>query len=230
MKRFCRNLKDATRYALSDYKVIIIIGGFFALSSFINKFLSEWSFLYLTNLVMIFVIGYGSYIIVYTIESQNYLPKLDDFKGIIWEGIKKLGILVIYSIFITYMFAYAEVYYFQGNLLFSAIFIVLFALFWIIFIGGLINRYFNNGKFLSAFDIVKIVKLLFNFNLNNFTRLIIVVAISQIFAITVFIDIDQHTFCIFELFVSFFTFFLAPFLYIATKRLIGVYIKILLEK
>lgn len=53
--------------------------------------------------------------------------------------------------------------------------------------------------------------------------------ISQLFALSVFVNFDKNL-SVFEIFYSILTFFLAPYLFIATKRLIGLNIKELLDK
>lgn len=98
---------------------------------------------------------------------------------------------------------------------------------WLILIGGLINRYLNNGSFFKAFNLIEIVRLLSNLLGRNFFRLIVAVIIAQLFAISVFVDFHEG-FTLFELGYSIMTFFLAPFLFIATKRLVGLQVSELL--
>ena len=95
-------------------------------------------------------------------------------------------------------------------------------------IGGLFNRYLNGGVFLKAFDVPEIVRLLRSFDNRTFIRVIVAVIISQLFVVAVFVNFEQG-FSLLELLLTISTFFLSPFLYIATKRLTGLQVRNLLN-
>ncbi|WP_407392334.1 hypothetical protein [Methanobrevibacter sp.] len=146
----------------------------------------------------------------------------------IWEGFKKTCIIIVYSIFLTYVGHYAKEFFLSGNYLLGIILTVFFLLIYLMLIGGLFNRYLNKGKFFKAFDFVEIIKLLLSFDTRNFIRVLIAVVISQTFTVSVFIKIFPKILEL-ELLVTIAFFFLAPFLYMANKRLVGLQVRNLLH-
>ena len=227
MKTFYLSIKDAVRYALSDWKVVLVIGGLMCLSSISNK-ISVISLFKISNIFMVFVIGYGSFIAFYTIHGDDVPLNISNVKRIFWEGFKKSVILMFYSLFLNFFFTVAKSGYDKGDILIAVVSGLIFALIWLVLIGGLINRYLNKGKFTKAFDIVEIVKLLKSLIGHNFIRLIVAVIIAQVFALSVFIGL-QDGLSVLEIVHSILTFFLAPFLFIATKRLVGLNIRELVK-
>ena len=106
--------------------------------------------------------------------------------------------------------------------------IVLFVLIYLCLIAGLLNRYLHKGKFIEAFNIPEIIDLVHMFDVKSFIRVVGAVIISQAFAITVVIEFGKG-FTPIEMLMSLSTFFLAPFFYIAAKRLVGLNVRELLK-
>ena len=119
--------------------------------------------------------------------------------------------------------------YADGNLIFAVCFIILFVLIYLIFIVGLLNRYLHKGKFIEAFHLFEIIELIKLFDTKSFIKVIVAVMISQAFAASVVIPFTKG-FSLIDIIYSIATFFLAPFLYVATKRLIALNVYDLLEK
>ena len=227
MKLFLENIADAVKYALSDKKGIILISALLAITSFINKdgFLN--SFWRLFTVTLLIVMGYGSYVSWYTLKGSDEHPKLNNLKKLIWEGFKKSVITFIYSIGLTFFFHQAKVNW-NGNIPIALIFIILFALTYICLIAGLLNRYLHKGQFFKAFNLLEIIDLIRLFDIRSFIRVVAAVIISQTFAISVVIGFTDG-FSLTELLFSISTLFLAPFLYIAAKRLVGLNVRELLK-
>lgn len=95
--------------------------------------------------------------------------------------------------------------------------------------GSMFNRYLNNGKILKAFDLVEIYKLIRIFDTKSFLKVLTAVIISQTFALTVIIGFYGELNAV-KVTISVSSFFLAPFLYIAAKRFIGLNVRQMLEK
>ncbi len=227
MKLFFKNIIDAVNYALSDRKGIIIISALMAITSLINKngFLN--SFWKIFTVTLLIVMGYGSYVSWYTIKGSDKHPKINNLKKLIWEGFKKSVITFIYSIGLTFFIHQAKVNL-NSNIIIAVISIILFVLIYICLIAGLLNRYLHKGQFLKAFNLFEIIDLLQLFDIKSFIRVVGAVIISQAFAVSVVILFDPG-FSLTELLFSLSTFFLAPFLYIATKRFVGLNVRELLK-
>ena len=82
---------------------------------------------------------------------------------------------------------------------------------------------------MEAFHLREIINLIKIFETKSFIKVIIAVIISQAFAASVVIPFSNGLSLI-EIIYSIATFFLAPFLYVATKRLIALNVYDLLEK
>jgi hypothetical protein len=227
MKLFLDNIGDAVKYALSDRKGIIIISALMAITSIINKdgFLNP--FLRVFTLTLVIVMGYGSYVSWYTLKGSDEHPKINNLKKLTWEGFKKSVITFIYSIGLTFFFHQAKVNL-NGNIIIALISIILFVLTYLCLIAGLLNRYLHKGKFIEAFNLFEIIDLVQLFDIKSFIRVVCAVIISQVFAISVVIGFIDG-FNLTELLMSLSTFFLAPFFYIAAKRLVGLNIRELLK-
>lgn len=226
MRQFYEDIKNAIRYALSDRYAIIVIGGIFLLASLINKYADN--FLRLSNLILLYVVGYASFISWYTINGRDKHPNLKNVKRMAWEGFKKSTITMVYSFFLAIAAINANSFYSSGRYLPAIALTVLFLMIYLTLIGGLFNRYLNGGVFLKAFDVPEIVRLLKSFDDKTFIRVIVAVIISQTFIVSVFVNFDQG-FSLVELLFTISTFFLSPFLYIVTKRLTGLQVRNLLN-
>ena len=169
MKLFYENIKDAIRYALSDRYAILVIGTIFLSASLINKYASN--IFRLSNLILLYVVGYASFISWYTINGQDKHPRLNNVKRMAWEGFKKSTITIFYSIFLALAAINANSFYSSGNYLPAILLTILFAMIYLTLIGGLFNRYLNGGVFLKAFDVPEIVRLLRSFDNRTFIRL-----------------------------------------------------------
>lgn len=185
------------------------------MNSIVNKYFEYLSMFHLSNILMLVAIGYGSMVSMYTISSSDTLPEIRNIKRIVWEGIKKSLIIAFYTIFLSYLFHHAKIHYLNGKGPLFVICAILFALVWLILIGGLLNRYFHNGAFFKAFNLVEIFRLFTSYDKVTFVQIIIFVIISQLFVVTVFVNFHKG-FSLVELAYSVLTFFLAPFLFIAT--------------
>ena len=198
-----------------------------AITSLINKngFLNPfWKMFTVTLLI---VMGYGSYVSWYTLKGSDKHPKINNLKKLIWEGFKKSAIIFIYSIGLTFFFHQMKVNL-NSNIIIALISAILFVLIYICLIAGLLNRYLHRGKFIEAFNLIEIINLLRLFDIKSFIRVIVAVIISQVFAISVVIEFGPG-FSITEMLMSLSTFFLAPFFYIAAKRLVGLNVRELLK-
>jgi hypothetical protein len=227
MKIFMDNIVDAVKYSLSDRKGIVIISALMGITSFVTKNAHLNPFWKMITITLVIVMGYGSYVSWYTLKGSDEHPKINNIKKLTWEGFKKSVITFIYSIGLTYLFHLAKVNL-NGNITLALISIVLFLLLYLCMIVGFLNRYLHKGQFLKAFNLFEIIDLMRIFDLRSFIRVISAVIISQAFAISVVIKFNPG-FSLTELLMSLSTFFLAPFLYIAVKRLVGLNVRELLK-
>ena len=229
MESFLNYAKDAVRYALRDKYAIIIIGTIMLFSTIISKteiLPPNCKFL---NIFMIFVIGYGSFISYYTLKGRDEPPKIKRVRRIFWEGIKKTVILMIYSIPLLFLIKYGDDFYNHGNLPLAILCAILFALVYICLIGGLFNRYLNKRQFIKAFYINEIIELIRIFDKRSFFRVLIAVVIGQVFTVSVLLPYHKGHILV-MIFLAVLAFFLSPFLYLATKRLIGLNVRNLLKE
>lgn len=173
MKETYHNILDAIKYATSDFHIILIIGSILFLTSLINKWADEFTFIKLSNILMVFVIGYGSYISLCTVKGQDKPPLFVNIKKLFWEGVKKLTIISIYSFFLSYFYGKATIYIHNNELLLFIATVIIFLVIWLLLIGGLINRFFNDGKFFSAFNLKEIVEFFLNCSLKRLLHLLI---------------------------------------------------------
>ena len=226
---FYENIKDSISYALSDWNAVVIIGIIFFVSSIINKHhLTNLSYLRVFNVLMLMSTGYGSYITWYTLKGYDKLPIIGNVKKLLWEGFRKGIVIFVYSTVLTFLIHCAKIYFIKANMLFALFFAILFSVVYMFLIGGLLNRYLNGGKILKAFNLVEIAKLVLIFDKLTFCRVAFAVIIAQVFTISCFVDFDRG-FTLIELLYSILTFFLAPFLFFATKRFVGLNIRELLK-
>ena len=229
MKLFATHIKDSIDYALSDKLGMLIVSSLVTLASLVNKDAFTHPFFKLFNICLLIVVGYGSYVSWYTLKGRDEHPHFkNNLKRLIWEGFKKSVIIFIYSGFLWLVARQAKHNFINGNLIIAVCWSILFVLIYLCLISGLLNRYLHNGKFLEAFHLVEIINLIKLFDNKSFIKVIIAVIISQTFAALVVVKFNE-TFGLFELIYSIATFFLSPFLYIATKRLIALNVYELLE-
>ena len=229
MKSFVNHIKDAIDYALSDKVAILIISILMTMVSFVNKNDVIYPLWKLLNINLIIIVGYGSYVSWYTLKGSDKHPHFkNNLRRLVWEGFKKSLIIFIYSGGLWLLFSQAKQNYINENLIIAACWIILFALLYLCFIGGLLNRYLHKGKFMEAFHIFEIIKLLSLFDTKSLIKVVIAVIISQIFAASALIGFYEGLNLI-EIIYSIACLFLTPFLYIATKRLIALNVYDLLE-
>ncbi len=228
MKLFLEYIKDSIKYALDDKKALVIICSLMAITSFVTKNESINVVLRAFTITLVIVMGYGSFISWYTLKGSDKHPKFSNIKKLTWEGFKKSIITAIYSVVLIIIFTQAQKSFINGNLIITVCCAVLFAVVYLLLIGGLLNRYLNKGKFTKAFDIPEIVKLMSLFDIKSFIKVIIAVIISQAFSVSIIVGFTDG-FSTYELIHSIATFFLAPFLYIATKRPVGLNVRELVK-
>ena len=228
MKLFLANVVDAVKYALSDIKGLLVVCSLMAVTSFVTKNAHLNSFYRVLAVTLLIVTGYGSYVSWYTLKGSDKHPKINNLKKLTWEGFKKSLITCIYSVGLTFLYHVAKIN-FNDNIILAVISAILFAALYICMIAGLLNRYLHRGQFLKAFNLREILELLSLFDIRSFIRVITAVIISQLFAVAVIIPFADGL-SMTALLFSISTFFLAPFLYIAAKRFVGLNVGELLEK
>lgn len=230
MRLFVGHIKDSIDYALSDIRGLAIISTLVCIACFINKESLSDPVLKVINVVLLIVVGYGSYVSWYTLKGRDEHPHFrNNMKRLVWEGFKKSVIVFIYSAVLWWLFRLARQSYSDGNLIFAGCFIILFVLVYLCLIAGLLNRYLHKGKFIEAFHIREILQLIKIFDTRSFIKVLVAVLISQAFSASIVIPFSQGL-SLLDIIYSIMTFFLAPFLYVATKRLIALNVYDLLEK
>jgi hypothetical protein len=230
MKLFLGHIKESIDYALSDKTGLLIVSSLVSIACFINKNSLSDPILKVVNIFLLIVVGYGSYVSWYALKGRDEHPRFkNNMKRLIWEGFKKSVIVFIYSGFLWVLARLAKQNYGDGNLIFAVCFIILFVLLYLFFIVGLLNRYLHKGKFIEAFHLFEIIELIKLFDTKSFIKVIVAVMISQAFSASVVIPFTKG-FSLIDIIYSVATFFLAPFLYVATKRLIALNVYDLLEK
>ena len=230
MKLFLGHVKESINYALSDKTGLLIVSSLVSIACFINKNSLSDPILKVVNIFLLIVVGYGSYVSWYALKGRNEHPRFkNNMKRLVWEGFKKSVIVFIYSGFLWLLARLVKQNYVDGNLIFVVCFIILFILIYLFFIVGLLNRYLHKGKFIEAFHLFEIIELIKLFDTKSFIKVIVSVMISQAFSASVVIPFTKG-FSLIDIIYSIATFFLAPFLYVATKRLIALNVYDLLEK
>ena len=230
MKLFLGHVKESINYALSDKTGLLIVSSLVSIACFINKNSLSDPILKVVNIFLLIVVGYGSYVSWYALKGRNEHPRFkNNMKRLVWEGFKKSVIVFIYSGFLWLLARLVKQNYVDGNLIFAVCFIILFILIYLFFIVGLLNRYLHKGKFIEAFHLFEIIVLIKLFDTKSFIKVIVSVMISQAFSASVVIPFTKG-FSLIDIIYSIATFFLAPFLYVATKRLIALNVYDLLEK
>lgn len=232
MKTFIQNFRNAIRYSISDWKIIIIIGSLMFLISFLNKIsvtdpiISKIIFV-ISNLLLFLEVGFGSKIVATSIQGEAKPPKLNKIHKLIWEGLKKTIIIGIYIYILKHIIIQAQFYASKISPI-CVIFYLLFLIVYILLILGLINRYNYNGSFIKAFDFKEIFKLFRKIKIKNLVFVMICAGLSQITAIQCFIDLNMG-FSIIEAAHTIITFFLAPWILLTTKRFIALNVGDLLK-
>ena len=230
MKLFIDHIKESIDYALSDKTGLVIISTLVSVACFINKDSFSDPILKVLNVVLLIVVGYGSYVSWYTLKGRDEHPHFkNNMKRLVWEGFKKSVIVFIYSAALWIVARLARQSYTDGNLILFVCFTILFVLIYLCLIAGLLNRYLHKGKFIEAFHLPEILNLIKIFDTRSFIKVLIAVMISQAFSASVIIPFSQGLTLV-DIIYSVATFFLAPFLYVATKRLVALNVYDLLEK
>ena len=212
MDSFYTQIKKAIDYALSDRKAIVLIGTLVFINSIIGKLDDNFPLWKLIlKISVFFVVGYGSFISWYSLKGSDKHPDIGNYKKMLWEGFKKSTITSIYSIGLVFFFIFAKRNVAEGNMLFAVIGIILFVAVYLTMIAGLLNRYLNRGKYLKAFDLREIIKLMSLFDIKSFLKVFVTVIISQVFMILVIVGFSDG-FTLADLIYSIVAFFLAPFI------------------
>ncbi len=239
---FKNDLKDAIKYPFLDWKIILIIGTLLFTLSILNKYhlnkigsaisilknigLANFNqniiILIISSILLFIEIGYGSKIVYNGLLGEDEPPQFNKIPNVIWEGLKKYCVIIIYGIMMTLLFNQAKTYFFTNNIPLAIFCFILFIFVYIVFIGALLNRYKNKRKFINAFYYNEIFGLLNDIGAKNVLTIIICAIISQIFTVTSFVDINPNSLSLFEIGISILTFFLAPLTLISTKRLIAL--------
>ena len=230
MRLFIGHIKESIEYALSDMWGLVIISTLVCIACLINEDSLSDPILKVINVFLLIVVGYGSYVSWYTLKGRDEHPRLrNNMKRLIWEGFKKSVIVFIYSAVLWVLIRLAKNSYADGNLIFMVGFVILFVLVYLCLIAGLLNRYLHKGKFIEAFHLPEIIELIKIFDTRSFIKVIVAVIISQAFAASIVIPFSQGL-TLLDIIYSIATFFLSPFLYVATKRLVALNVYDLLEK
>ena len=229
MNQFYNHIRDAISYGLADRKAILLIGALVVVVSMLRKDDCLRPIYQVFNVTIFFYVGYGSFISWYSLKGSDKHPDIRNYKRIFWEGFKKSTIVAVYSIGLTFFGYHGKLSFADGNILFGIGCVIVFSVIYLIMIGGLFNRYVNRGKILEAFNIPEILRMMSIFDLKSFIKVLIAVIISQVFSVLIIMGFSEG-FTLFEIIYSIFAFFLAPFLYFATKRFIGLNVRDLLEK
>ena len=220
------SLKDAIRYPFLDLRIILIIGTVLFTISILNKLsLSNWEsiiILLISHILLFLEMGYGTRIVYNGILGEDELPKFNKIFKLIWEGLKKYCIYLIYAIIMSFLFKYAKDYFLADKIPLAIICFLLFIFAYVLLIGSLLNRYENKGSFIKAFYYNEIYDLLKDIGAKDVLTILICFMIAQSFAISCFVDIHPDTLSLFEIAYSILTFFLAPITLISTKRLISL--------
>ena len=230
MRLFIDHIKESIDYALSDKIGLVIVSTLICIACFINRDSLSDPILKVINVFLLIVVGYGSYVSWYTLKGRDEHPRFrNNMKRLVWEGFKKSVIVFIYSGCLYLVLLLAKRSYADGKVIFAACFIILFVLIYLCLIAGLLNRYLHKGKFIEAFHLREIINLIKIFDTRSFIKVIVAVLISQAFSASIVIPFSQGI-TLLDIIYSIATFFLAPFLYVATKRLIALNVYDLLEK
>ncbi|MGN1362312.1 MAG: DUF4013 domain-containing protein [Methanobrevibacter sp.] len=224
-KYYFNLLKDAFRYAISDWKAILILGIFLYVISYIednvifkNGF-NTLTYIFLLIVLIIFSFiesGYSFKILEETVSGSRTPPIFGDYLELLKHGIKDSIVVMFYMVIVIFILVLSFELPFHGYKLFVfSMGLVFAAIVYILMLGAFLNLAYNNGDLRSGFAIGDIIDLLKGIGVSKLILVYLLVIMSEgLIVLFVFVNIPLDN--PFILFVM--NLFITPFFVIFSKR------------
>ncbi|MBZ9571212.1 DUF4013 domain-containing protein [Methanobrevibacter sp. TMH8] len=219
---------DSIKYSIKGRWEFLFLGlllySLSAILFFVGKFpLSALLFIPWT-LFLLIEGGYVANIVESTIWGSDTYPKFENFKNLIWRGLKEIIIVLIYLIIPTFLLIilFFDLILFNVDLptlILFLLFIVSLFLSFLMVQGAIIHYEYNHSKFKSAFEIITILKKLRKMGIGKFISSFLVVIL-----ITIIIEPSLTEFSeeIHPIFAAIFELLFLPFVTILIARFTGL--------
>lgn len=219
---------DSVKYSLNGRLEFLFLGVLLWSLSFIlylvNEFPLSWV-LIIPWLIFLFVEGgYLATIIEDTIWGSDVYPKFENFRELIWKGIKELFIFFIYSLIpvVVLIVLFFDIMLFNVDFptLILLILFVLSLFFSIIVIQGAVIHYeYNHSKFSSAFEVRTIIRKLRNMGKGRFISSFLIVLLITLLIEPTIAEFSEELHPILSTIMKF---TLLPFITIFAARFTGL--------
>lgn len=234
MRKVFESIIEALKYPFRDWKNIIVIGFLLLIASLGRKLPfpedPQQTVVFIGALLILFLqTGYGSKIVYSGLKGENIPPKLRPIPKLIWEGFKKIIIIIIYVHIMVIFISVGKTQLSANNIPIAIILFVLGGGTYLLMVGGLLNRYFHHGKFIKAFYLKEIIAIIKKIGFWDMISIVICAMISQTLTISTFINLVKDMFTSIELVLCIIAFFLAPIALMSTKRLISLNLRRILS-
>ena len=199
--KFTTQIRDALTYTLRDWKPIILLGLILCITSSLHK-INEANAIIAIAIVIVTIImlfleeGYRYEIIKETIKGNNNPPKFGNLKELISEGFLESIIITVYSVGLYILTNIANNMKIISSLhliQWAILFIIIMAIYFLFF-GAAINKVLHDDKFISAFNLIEIVRFYSKIGIIRTAILIIIGSISMNFIIGSVLDLGIYNF------------------------------------
>ncbi|MCL2687157.1 MAG: DUF4013 domain-containing protein [Methanobrevibacter sp.] len=222
---------DSAKYSFKVKRSFLFLGFlFWALSHnfrvILNENFSLAMFLIIPLMLFTFIEGgYLATIIEDTIFGLNIQPKFENYKNLIFKGIKEVLIVFIYSIIpiftliVLLIFDSALFTFNIANLILFSLFIFLLFCSFIVLQGAIIHYEYSHAKFKTAFEFRLILRKLRSMGVNRFITSFSMLTLILVFIIPITTGITEEVHPIISIIMEF---TILPFLAIFSSRLLGL--------
>ena len=182
---FTSQIFDAMKFTLRDWKAIIILGIILCIAStseeiYANDLIISLILFIISVLLLFIEEGYRYKIIKETIQGNNNPPAIRNFLNLIKEGFLETVTLAIFITIVECIQKLNEIILpiFDSSGISQIIFAILAIIIYLTFFGATIYKAQQGGKFLSAFNIIGILRLYYKIGILETIFLIILGSIS----------------------------------------------------
>lgn len=199
--KFTTQVRDAFTYTIRDWKTILLLGLILCITSSLDK-INEANAIIAIAIVIVTIImlfieeGYRYEIIKETIKGNNNPPKFRNLKELITEGFLESITITVYSAglyILTNMTNNIKIISSLHLIQWAILFIIVIAIYFLFF-GAVINKALHNDKFISAFNIIEIVRFYSKIGIIRTAILIIIGSISMNLIICSVLDLGIYNF------------------------------------
>lgn len=233
--KFERQIYDALKYTIDDWKAIVLLGIILCIASTSEETITENVYILIIisiiGLVTLFLEeGYRYLIIEETIKGNNSPPIIRNMKDLLKEGFYEVITLFIYGAILAILsyignniVIYTDLDYLRWLILYIICLII-----YLSFFGAAINKVLHGGKFLSAFNIIEIFKLYLKMGILQTIFLAIIGTVNLNIVVSCVLDLGILNVNHFLDYVI--SFFLSPAILLFVTRLMALCGKIAVKK